>query len=162
MNPMLKNVIRVGKVSSIQPEKCTARVAFEDRGGTVSPELPILVRGSLQNRDYWMPDPNEHVVCLFLPSGNAQGFIIGSIYSKADPSPVQDENKRHISFSDGTMIEYDRKTHTLTIDAKGPINITATQDIIVHGDVIADGVSLKKHTHIQTPGAETGPPVGGS
>jgi phage baseplate assembly protein V len=146
MHPMLDDLIRVGKVSSIQPEKCTARVAFEDLDDVVSYELPILVRGSLQNKDYWMPEPDEQVVCLFLPSGNAQGFILGSIYSQQDTPPVSDVNKRHLAFPDGTFVEYDRQTHTLTIDAKGPINIvttkavtiTANDHVIVNGNVFAN------------------------
>jgi len=161
MDPILKNLIRVGIVSSINPAKCTARVAFEDRSSVVSFDLPILVRGSFQNKDYWMPDPGEQVVCLFLPSGNAQGFILGSLYSEKDSTPVTDGNKRHVAFSDGTKIEYDRETHTLTIDAAGPVNIVAADNINVIGDVVADGISLKTHTH-STPAGNTSPPLGGA
>lgn len=155
--------IRVGIISSVNPAACTARVAFEDRSSVVSFDLPILVRGSLQNKDYWLPDPGEQVVCLFLPSGNAQGFILGSIYSAKDKPPVTDGNKRHIAFIDGTKIEYDRVTHTLTIDAKGPINIIAAGDVTVTGDVTADGISLKTHVHtgVTTGIGNTGAPVGG-
>jgi len=158
MDPILKNLIRVGIVSSTNPEKCTARVAFEDRSAVVSFDLPILVRGSLQNKDYWMPDPGEHVVCLFLPSGNAQGFILGSLYSEKDKPPITDGNKRHITFPDGTKIEYDRVTHTMTIDIKGSINIVVNGDVNVSGDVNADGKSLKTHTH-GTPVGNTTPPL---
>ncbi|TEB13358.1 phage baseplate assembly protein V [Pelotomaculum propionicicum] len=140
MDPLLKNLIRVGIISSTSPENCTARVAFEDRAAMVSFDLPVLVRGSLQNKDYWMPEPGEQVVCLFLPSGVAQGFILGSVYSSKDNPPVTDGNKRHIKFADGTTIEYDRTTHTLAIDAKGPIKlittgpveIDAAQDVIIN------------------------------
>jgi len=161
---MVKNLIRVGIVSSVDESKCTARVAFEDRSAVVSYDLPILVRGSLNNKDYWLPDPGEQVVCLFLPSGNAQGFILGSSYSAKDTPPVNDKNKRHISYSDGTLIEYDQATHTLTINAVGVINIVATGNVNVTGDVIADGTSLKNHIHSDvTAGlSNTGPPVGGA
>lgn len=126
MDPLLKNLIRVGIISSTNPENCTARVAFEDRAAMVSYDLPVLVRGSLQNKDYWMPDPGEQVVCLFLPSGAAQGFILGSLYSAKDTPPVADGNKRHIAFSDGTTIEYDRATHILTINSIGQVNVIGT------------------------------------
>lgn len=162
MTTMLKNIVRVGKVSSIQPEKCTARVVFEDLDDLTSYELPIIVRGSLETKEYWMPKPDEQVVCLFLPSGNAQGFIIGSFYSQKDTPPVQDPNKRHLSFSDGTCLEYDQKTSTLTINAKGPVKIIAAENVIVQGDVIADGISLKEHVHIEPGGGTTGSPAGGS
>jgi len=163
-DPVLKNLIRVGIVSSTSPEACTARVAFGDRSSIVSYDLPVLVRGALQNKDYWMPDSGEQVVCVFLPSGNAQGFILGSLYSAKDAPPVSNSDKRHIKFSDGTAVEYDRVTHTMTIDAKGPINIIATGNVNVTGDVTADGISLKTHVHsgVMTGSGNTGAPVGGA
>lgn len=129
MNAVLKNLVRVGRVSSINPGNATVRVVFEDRQDMVSYDLPVLVRQSLKNKDYFMPDVGEQVLCLFLPSGNAQGFVLGSFYSDADTPPVNDVNKRHVQFEDGTSIEYDRATHTLTVFCKGDINITAEGNI---------------------------------
>jgi phage baseplate assembly protein V len=179
---LVKNLIRVGRVSAVYPERCTARVVFDDRENLVSFELPTLGRGSLYNKDYWLPDVDEQVVCLFLPNGNAQGFIIGSPFSKADTPPVVDPNKRHMAFSDGTVIEYDRETHTLFVDAKGPINIMTTNQVNISAaagvnvagnltvsgsisagdDVTAGSVSLRSHVHsgVQSGLSNTEPPVG--
>lgn len=159
----MRDFFRVGIVSSVSPATGTARVAFGDRSNVVSFDLPVLVRGSLQNKDYWMPGPGEQVLCLFLPNGNAQGFVLGAFYSEKDKPPVTDGNKRHITFADGTVIEYDQGTHTLTINAAGPINITAAGDVNVTGDVIADGVSLKTHVHggVVAGSSNTDPPSGG-
>lgn len=161
MEPLVKNLIRVGRVSSVNPASCTARVAFEDKSKTVSYDLPILVRGSLGAKDYWMPVPGEQVVCLYLPSGNTRGFILGSVYSEKNMPPVADGNKRYLSFTDGTVLEYDVGTHTLTIDTSGPVNIVASGGVNVTGDVIADGVSLKTHVHsdVTAGTANSGPPV---
>lgn len=165
MDPLLRNIIRIGRVTKYHPDptKHLIRVIFEDKQDTESFWLPMIVKNTLQNKDYWMPDKGELVVCLFLPSGNAQGFILGSIYQEIDKSPVSTENRRnirHVSFGDGTVIEYNRETHTLTIDAQGPINIIATGSVNVTGDVIADGISLKNHTH-NAPNGVTSPPIGG-
>lgn len=163
MNPILKNLIRVGRVSSVNPAACTARVAFEDRSDVVSYELPTLVSGSLQAKEYWLPVPGEQVLCLFLPSGNAQGFIVGSIYSEKNKPPVASATKRHITFPDGTKLEYDWNTSTLSINAAGAINIVASGNVNVIGDVIAEGISLKTHTHsdVMSGPSSTGPPEGG-
>lgn len=160
---MLESLIRVGRVSSINPAAATARVAYEDRSKMVSAELPVLVRGSRNNKDYWMPDPGEQVLCLFLPNGRGQGYIVGSFYSAADSPPVTTEQKRSMIFADGTKVEYDTLTSTLTIDARGPVNIIAAGGVTVTGDVIADGISLKHHTHggVQTGSGSSGPPKGG-
>lgn len=125
-------LIRVGIVSSVNPAMCAARVAFEDQGKSVSPELPILARGSLGTKDYWMPEPGEQVWCLYNPAGNADGIILGSVYSLADPPPVTDAAKRHLQFKDGSKIEYDSNTHTLLLDIKGPAKIIAKQAVDLH------------------------------
>ena len=77
----IKSLIRVGSVSSVNPANGTARVAFEANDDNVTYELPVLTRGSKANKDYWIPDIDEQVVCLFLPNtsgrGVCQGFILG-------------------------------------------------------------------------------------
>ncbi|KFZ32410.1 hypothetical protein JS44_08570 [Anoxybacillus flavithermus] len=42
-------------MTSVYPNKCTARVKFEDADDLISAELQVVVRGSLNNKDYWMP-----------------------------------------------------------------------------------------------------------
>lgn len=145
-------MIRVGVVKTVNETKGTARVFFPDTG-SLSGEIPIIYRGTYKNKDYWMPDVEEEVLCAF--TEQKVGFILGSLYSDEDHPPVSSRHKRHFSFSDGTKIEYDTSTSTLYIEAVGPITIKAQGDIHVQGDVIADGVSLKNHTH---PG--TGSPNG--
>jgi phage baseplate assembly protein V len=112
---LMKKWISVGRVSSIYPERCTARVYFEDKN-MVSGELQVAVRGAQNHKDYWMPAIGEQVICLFPPNGNGEGFIIGALYNDEDKPPVQTEKKRHIQFEDGAFFEYDSNTHTLTLD----------------------------------------------
>jgi len=158
MNNVLKNLIRIGRVSAVNPEKATARVVFEAQG-VVSYELPVLQWQTLKNKDYCLPDVGEYVVCIFLPTGNAEGFILGAIYSEENEPPANSSDKRVITFSDGTTIEYDRSTHTLSINAVGPVNIVASGNVNVTGDVIADGISLKNHVHPENDaGTTTGTP----
>jgi len=133
---LLKNLIRVGRVSSVYPERCTARVVFDDRDDLVSYELPTLGRGSYRTKDYWLPEEEEQVLCLFLPTGNAEGFILGTRFNEEDLPPIQDKNKRHLRFADGTFIEYDQETHTLTIDLL-PTNGT----VIINGHLIVNNPS---------------------
>lgn len=149
------NMIRYGKVSSVNAKLHTVRVAFPDKGDLVSHSLPVLVPGSLKNRYYSLPDVGEDVLCLFLPNGAQRGFVLGSFYSVNNPPPVTSQDKRYITFPDGTVVEYDRAAHRLTVDVKGDIRISATG-----GDVIVNGVSLVQHTHggVQPGGGSTAPP----
>ncbi|WP_418599177.1 hypothetical protein [Phascolarctobacterium faecium] len=44
----------------------------------------IVNRGSLANKDYWIPDIDEQVLCLMMPNksglGLNEGFILGSFF----------------------------------------------------------------------------------
>ncbi len=162
MGGIWKNLIRVGRVSAVDPDRATAKVVFEAQE-VVSYDLPIIQRQTLRNKDYYLPDVGEHVVCIFLPTGNADGFILGAIYTDEDQPPVSSQDKRVVQFEDGTRIEYDRASHTLTINAVGPINIVAAGNVNVTGDVIADGISLKTHVHsgVTAGTSDTGPPKEG-
>ena len=133
LEAIVKNMIKVGVVESFNQENATARVIFEDIN-IKSYDLPIIVKQSQNNKDYWMPDIGESVLCLFLPTGIESGFILGSYYNKKDRPPVTDQNKRTVKFKDGTVLEYDRKTHKLTADVKGDIDIKATGNINVNAN----------------------------
>lgn len=136
----IKSLIRVGSVSSVNPANGTARVALEVNDDNVTYELPVLTRGSKANKDYWIPDIDEQVVCLFLPNtsgrGVCQGFILGTFYSRTDAPVENSQDVQAIKFSDGTEIRHDRSSGDLTIHAAGNISIIADGDITVNGQMI--------------------------
>lgn len=155
---LLKNLIRVGKVSSVDYEKATARVVFFDDDDIVSYDLPVLQKNAFKNKDYCMPDVDECVVCLFLPSGVATGFILGSVYTGNVAPPEKMADIRTVSFADGTRISYDRKASTLNVTAVGNVNVTASNvtvsasnvtvsapdiamvgNVVIEGDLLVDG-----------------------
>lgn len=121
----LKNLIRVGKVSSVNGKTCRARVTFPDKDDLVSDELAVLQIGANGTEGYWVPEVNTQVLCLFLPnaSGNGlnAGFILGAYYSKAKPPPEENANVRAIHFPDGSLIKWDGGA--ITIKAASAIKI---------------------------------------
>lgn len=120
----IKNLIRSGVVSSVNPETCAARVVFEDRDNLVSAELPILQSSCMNNRFYSLPDVGDSVVCLMVPNAqDGTGFIIGSFYNDKNPPPAQAQDISLIKFSDGTEIKYDRSKHELSVNCVGNIKI---------------------------------------
>lgn len=133
LEAIVKNMIKVGVIESFNEANATARVIFEDIK-VKSYDLPIIVKQSQNNKDYWIPDIGESVLCLFLPTGIESGFILGSYYNKKDRPPVTDQNKRTVKFKDGTVLEYDRANHKLTADVKGDIDIKATGNISVNAN----------------------------
>ena len=123
------NWIRIGEVSSVDPKKCTARVVFDDEDGFVSNDLPVIQRNTQDVKDYWLPAVGEDVLCLFLPCGEEDGFIIGSFYADEIEPPISSETKRYIEFPDGAKFEYDWNEKKLSA-VIGDTQIEATENSV--------------------------------
>lgn len=181
---LLNLLIRIGEVSDVNPAACTARVVFDDDDSVVSKELQILQKNTLSTKDYYMPVVGEDVVCLFLPTGIEEGFILGSVYAGEITPPETDGNKRTVVFADDTKVSYDSNTHQLsitigetsfmadssslvvtspTITFRGNVHIegdtTTTGSITASGDVVGAGKSLPNHTHKDSVGGTTTAPL---
>lgn len=124
--PDLSDIIRVGEVTSVNPASMTARVTFDDDDGVTSYDLPILQRNTLKNRDHCCVDIGEDVLCLFLPTGIEEGFILGSFYAGDITPPSNSGDVRIIEFSDGTKLLYDRSSHKLIGEVKGDVELTVS------------------------------------
>ena len=136
----IKKLIRVGTVSTVNAAAGTVRVAFAAQDEMVTYELPVLTRGSKSNKDYWLPDVDEQVLCIFLPNvsghGVCEGFVLGTFYSSVD-APVENSGDVHaVKYGDGTIIKHDRSTGKLTINATGDIDIIAGGKITINGQTI--------------------------
>ena len=160
LEEMIRHLFRVGSVVSTDPDAGTARVQLADADGLVSHDLPVAQRQTLKNKDYAMPDVGEHVLCLFLPFGIEQGFVLGSIYSQADATPVADQDKRHVEFEDGTWLQYDRKAHCLAgviksgsakLLIEGQAVVEARQGAVVKSDGVIQ-VDAGDHAEIRSRG----------
>lgn len=126
--------VDIGRVSSVYPDRATVRVLFEDKGGdeVVSRELPIVGKGSVRVKDYWLPKVDEMVVCIFVEGSAKQGYVLGSIFNDVDKVPVNEETKRHIEFEDGAFVQYDMKNKNMTI------NLVGNGTLDIKGRIIAD------------------------
>lgn len=126
----IKNLIRIGTVSAVNGESCSARVVFDDKDNMVSAELPIITIGSKQTKAYWLPEVGTQVLCIFQPnasgSGISKGFIIGAFYSTQDAPVESDANARSITFADGSFIRYQN----------GNIEINATGKLLLKGATV--------------------------
>ncbi|EGJ51841.1 phage baseplate assembly protein V [Desulfocurvibacter africanus] len=127
----LNQSVQVGEVTSVDAARGTAQVRLATPGnadGLITHDLPVLVRKTHADKDYAMPDVGEQVLCVFLPMGLETGFVLGSFYSSRDTPPVASADKWHVTFSDGTSLEYDRAVSTLSVDVSGSQNLNTTGD----------------------------------
>ena len=70
----LEDMIRKGTVQSVNSGELKARVKFGDKGGIISGDLHILDTGT-----NWTPEIGSMVLCLMIPGGDGEGYILGGI-----------------------------------------------------------------------------------
>ncbi len=110
-----------GQVSESKPGFAKVHFDQEDEQegeGYVSDWLPVISTHTLNDKFSFPLDINEHVACL-MEHDMAAGVIVGAIYSEVDlPDDGAAIGKYRRRFEDGTVIEYDKSTGTLTADVK--------------------------------------------
>lgn len=136
----IKNPNRLGVVAQVFPEKCAARVNFEDVD-LLSAILHVNVRRAIGTKDFWMPDVGEDVLCMFVDDNT--GFIMGSWYGDDDVlpggiSPARSDDIVAIEFNNGSKIICDTKNNKITIDGKGDFNVTLLDNLLVHMPINKD------------------------
>lgn len=97
----LKNIVRKGIVQSVDAGSMKARVKFGDKGGIISGDLFILIRPRYivptkgekegnkvkieQGHEHeaylteWVPEIGSMVLCLMIPDGDGEGYILGGV-----------------------------------------------------------------------------------
>ncbi len=89
----LKDIVRIGTVSSVNASKMTARVKIQDQGIVTGdlkivqnkPTAEIKIESGSCDAEYkviiepWIPKVGQWVLCIFKPDGEGDGFIIGGI-----------------------------------------------------------------------------------
>lgn len=133
----LKNIVRVGEVVGRDAKKMRVRVQFQDSDGLISYWYQILTPRAHTDKFYWLPDLQEMVICLCLPFGREQGFVLGSAYNGKDLSPdageaLVVENDDAISISTSTLegaITIVATGASITMHAKGMISISSETEI---------------------------------
>lgn len=160
---------RVGRVTERDAATARVRVTFDATDSLVSYWLPVLQAKTLADKVYWMPDVDEHVVCL-LDKHAEFGVVMGAIFSSVDQPPVANLDALHVRFKDGSTLEYDRTEHQLRVHVvSGDLHLQVDDGHHVHiggdaGEELATKSFVQQqynlHTHIAgSPGSPTSPPV---
>lgn len=119
-------ILKVGEVTDVDPAHCKIRATFDAEDGKTSDWLPVLQRKTLEDKDYSVPDIGEDVLCVFFHEAEETGFALGSFYAGEIELPASSQDKRVVKFKDGTIISYDRSSHTLKAQI-GDTQIVADQ-----------------------------------
>ncbi len=103
---MEKNLIRIGRISSINKETGMARVVYKDKNSTTS-ELPVF---NLEG-EYKMPKIGQLVLVLHLSNDTSTGIVMGSFWNKTNKPKASEYWK---DFKEGKAYEkYEEKQYIL-------------------------------------------------
>lgn len=144
-----------GIVSAIDPKNHKVRCKIPALEDLETAWLSFLTPNAGGNQFYCLPDEGE-LVALLLDARGEGGCVLGAIYNEQDKTPVQNSDIWLKKFKNGTTIAHDRKSGDLTIHTSGKVIVNDCEvevnngNVNVNGgDVIADGISLKNHHHIE-------------
>jgi len=124
-----------GIVSNIDEKTARVRVKFPDLDNLLSGWIPVIYSFTGKDKAYYLPSLDEQVACV-MDENLEDGCVIGSLYSDQDKPPVDDKNKFHIEFEDGTFLEYDKQEQILAMEINGIASLKALQILLNGNDVI--------------------------
>lgn len=147
----MANMIRRGRVHSVDFEQSPPRVKVEYEKGAVTGWLPwISGRESNKHRTDWEPLAIGEQVIILSESGElSAGVVLPSLPDATSPVPSTSPDEHVSRYEDGTMFTYNRKTHTLSIDVQGDMNLHATGNLSATIEGTAD-VTATKDLSIKT------------
>ncbi len=141
----LQRIVAVGEVVEVDEALHRVRVKLPDRD-VITGFLHVLVPVSHQTYFYGLPKVGDTVLCVFLPHGIEDGFVVGSYYHRQEEAPVKDRNKFYKRFADGTVIEYDEAVGKLAVENPKELGIEirntsslTSPTVTIKGDVMIEG-----------------------
>ena len=135
MDRILANLIKIGRIDSVNLSAGTATVNFD---GELVSDLEWSKERAGADRSWNGGYTKGEQVLVLSPSGDlSQGVIAFSISQNAFPNAGNSENPKHI-YADGTVVEYDKASNTLNID----LSATGGKVVINGGLVVNDLVEF--------------------
>ena len=148
---MEKQYLCIGKVSSINYPKGTARVTYEDKNKSTTAEFSFLAW------EYWMPEIGDQVVVAHLSNGRTSATVLGPVWHNDHRPPEGFKGLYRNDFNREYGKAYERYDHntgvftlhigtvTVTIDASGSVTIDAdtvtvnAKDTNINGNLTVKG-----------------------
>lgn len=159
---MDKEIIRIGKVSSVDYAKGLVRVAYHDKDDNVTQPFPM------PSDKYFMPAVGDQIIVLHLSNGTEAGLALGRYWNDKNMPKESGAGlfRMDLDRSGAAYLKCAGDVVTLeggSIIVNGSVTIngdlTVNGSINATGDIVAGGVSLKNHTHTGNLGGATSPPL---
>lgn len=116
----ISNILRIGKI--IQLDEANARVKVSTAGLTTD-WLPWSASRSGETRTWSPPRVGEQVIIASPYGDMGQAVVMGSLFQDAKPAPAASKDQETTVFPDGSTVDYNSATNTLTLTVAGNGNI---------------------------------------
>jgi len=137
----MEDIIRIGKVSTINYAAGMASVVYTDRNNEASPSFPFF------SMAYEMPKVDDTVVVIMLPNSSTKGFILGVPFSGKKIPAENGQGIFYKEFHDGTSILYNPKTNNMEISTKKiTLKAVSADSLTVKGEINAKAITAEKIT----------------
>ena len=141
INRRLENLIRFGKIKTVNPSKPIPLVTV-DLDDIVTPEIRFF-NARAGNDSTWDPPSEDEEVIVISPCGEIgpTSVVFYGLYNDDHPAPSDDLNKKIRVFADGCVIAYDVAAHHLSaiLPSGGKAIVTANGGITVNGNTTING-----------------------
>lgn len=117
----MADVVRIGKVSSIDYKNGMISVTYPDLDDSVTDEFPVFSFSD----EYKMPKVGQEVLVLHLSNGESAGVVMGKYWNEENDPPTYGKDvfrkelgsefgEAYIQYKDGNITFHD-KGHTSTL-----------------------------------------------
>lgn len=133
----MREDVRLGKVSSLDPAAGLVRVVYHEKDGDVTRSIPIL--SPVFSGLYSLPEVGDQVLVLHLSNGSEAGVVLGRPWSDKFTPPEGAEGLVRLDMDrkpGAAVLRYDAKARELSLHCDGTIRITAGGSITVNGKTI--------------------------
>ena len=103
----------------------------------ITKPVPVLQVASTAKKSFAVPRVGTNVAIMKMPNGTCDYFVLGGFYTTSDPPPVDDPMLDHVTYDDGSVIEFNASNGSLRWDLKGGVSIKTAEPITIEtqGDV---------------------------
>ena len=122
----IANLVMIGKVVEVDAVGIRARVQI---GDMITALLPWVSQRAAVMNCWTAPAVGEQVLVISHNGDPAQGVIVASLHSAANPAPSQNSSLYKVVFSDGSYVEHNVETGAMKIGCSGKVEIDADGDI---------------------------------
>jgi len=117
---VVANLVRIGVVTELDQANARVKVSVS---GLTTDWLPWTTSRAGATRTWSAPRAGEQVLVMAPHGDLAQAVVIPSIYQDAHAAPATSQDQEHVVFPDGSTVDYNSATNTLTVTVSGSGNV---------------------------------------